>query len=836
MCNRSNQKVKMGSFMWHDRVEQWERNVIRAHVMLDATLAPRNQALAGRYRVLLNSLSKDLEALRDAAKVGGLPQRLWNDLVALDRQWRDVFGTLLDLLGGVAITDSNQGPGVDRVLVAKAQTWLDALRKELGLDRELVVVPAPGPLLHTKMGVVCVPLLEWDWLRLPLLGRALGLLAAAEDAVRGGHLAVAADLLRPEVQALQYGEPPRPLTGPDGWERRYIDHLFADMFATVVLGPLYVIATFVLDLEWAVPEQPSLDDPDVVEDRAAKPRFLPSPAARAVAMLTTLQALDTDPNRPVHQPGPYAGIIGKLGQLVRTAGADLASAAARWDAWHTVILESVMPHYAGHLGTGRLGNRTRQIWQTAETNYWHWSRSEQGSRLSPLTAPDPSDFTTLLSGIWLYRLHDPKRTEMLREATAAVLQGRDAFLPPPGLRTDAITDARLDHAVRRWQQFQAILENPAVFPTDRAAMAGRFLRLLSDQVYSLEEAQAQVKGAAGVPAVWRPLRDVEEKARPLQREALEFLAGLLVEDREPASLAGGAVGPSIRALADDLLRDYAVRTGVNWSAQTVLGRDPFVEPHTDVIRVRFPDWSLWSLPLVAHEFGHLVAQATPRFRREQRQLRGAAAGAEPAAQFEELFADVFAVYTMGPAFACDAILLEFNPAQAYEPRGRHPTHAERVCVILQTLREMNERTRGAGNSGEYASIIELLEGRWSMALADIGAPPPDDTIFAREKRSRAWGIKLFGIVERYYRLGAGYLPKRWTWALEESKRLIPLVTSVPELRQSVRAYRMRDLHLLDLLNVLWCARARLYIVNPDLAHIQSVATQLGREYAAQVRA
>jgi hypothetical protein len=812
--------------MWHARVEQWERNLARARFIVDSTLVAHNQTLAGRYRILLNSLSDDVEALREDETAGVLPQDLWNKLVKLDQEWRDVFGTLLDFLGGVGITNDNQG--IDLVFMAKAQTWLDALRQELGLDRELFIVAAPGPLLHTTMGVVRVPLLEWDCLHLPLLVRALGLVAAAEDAKRGGHLADIASRLQPEVQALRYDEPPRPLRGPDGWERQYIDQLFADMFATVVLGPLYVIATFVLDLDWATPEQPDIEDPDIVEVGSVGPQFLPSPVARAVAMLATLRWLNADSNRPTHQAGPYTNIIGKLEQLAQTAGADLAPATARWEAWHAVILDEVMPHHVGHLRS-----QAARIWQAAKTNYGKWSRSKLGSRLLPRTALDPYEFITFLSAIWLYRLDNPERSAMLRDAATAILRGRDAVLPPTGPSADdaVIAKARLDHATRRWQCLQATFQHPGLFPANGPPTAGRFLRLLSEQVYSLEEARAQIGETASVPAIWRHLQDVEEKARPLRREAFEFLGGRLVEDREPASLAGGAAGPSIRALADDLLRDYVARTGVNCSARTVLGRDAFVQAHTSIIRVRFPDWSLWSLPLVAHEFGHLVAQATPRFGRGRREVRTGAAGAELAAQFEELFADVFAVYTMGPAFACDAILLEFNPAQAYEPRERHPTHAERVGVILQTLRAMNERTCGVGNRGQYASIIGLLEERWCATLAETGARRQDETLSARnEERALAWGARLLAIVERSYRLGAGYTPDRWTWAQEAAKHFVPLVTSIAQLRQDLG---VKGLRLPDLLNALWYARARGGTDILALNQLQSVTMQLGREYAGR---
>src|SRR5262249_54445366 len=143
---------------------------------------------------------------------------------------------------------------------------------------------------------------------------------------------------------------------------------------------------------------------------------------------------------------------------------------------------------------------------------------------------------------------------------------------------------------------------------------------------------------------------------------------------------------------------------------------------TDVIRVRFPDWSLWGVPLLAHEFGHVVALATPEFQEYKEQVALAATSIDGhydggLRHLDEFFAAIFALYTFGPAFACSAVLMQLSPAEAYLPRGSHPTHQERAEVILETLRTMNDPARGhLGREGVYQEVLQALENCWCLAV------------------------------------------------------------------------------------------------------------------------
>ena len=317
-----------------------------------------------------------------------------------------------------------------------------------------------------------------------------------------------------------------------------------------------------------------------------------------------------------------------------------------------------------------------------------------------------------------------------------------------------------------------------------------------------------------------------------------FLGGLLIQqgkhDREPPTLTGDSYGPSICALSDRLLRDYARRTGVDWSGRTVAGPDAFLQMQTDVIRLRFPDWSLWNLPLMAHEFGHKVGAATRDFRQFKiKQVQEAEKHevdpAEVGDHLEEFFADMFATYALGPAFACAAILVRFQPDEAQTSWVRHPAHDERVRLILFTLRQMNDRTReNPTMPGSYAYVLHVLQDSWDQALQAAGTVrPTGGAADSRRAQVDGWGKQVYSLLDRWYRLGAGYTTQRWDWARATAPCFQLSIPSVQELQHSAKEYGLGELLLDDVLNALWWARLTNNQTQTDLTQI---AVRLGQGF------
>jgi hypothetical protein len=219
---------------------------------------------------------------------------------------------------------------------------------------------------------------------------------------------------------------------------------------------------------------------------------------------------------------------------------------------------------------------------------------------------------------------------------------------------------------------------------------------------------------------------------------------------------------------------------------------------------------------MAHEFGHLVARATPDFLDYQSQQ-------SRRSHLDEFFADIFATYTFGPAFACTVILLQFNPAEAYTKRGAHPRHEERVRLILQTLREMNKKAQ----SGErYEWLIEHLGDVWDESVTLCQAAPDDKADFDQQiDESKRWGRNLYRLIDTYYGLGASYRPEQWAGAQRIAYRLKMPLTTWQDL---VAKVGLEQVLLADVSNAIWCSR----LTEPP-ANLTTAAHQLARLYIGE---
>jgi hypothetical protein len=117
-----------------------------------------------------------------------------------------------------------------------------------------------------------------------------------------------------------------------------------------------------------------------------------------------------------------------------------------------------------------------------------------------------------------------------------------------------------------------------------------------------------------------------------------------------------------------------------------------------VLRVGFPEWTIWALPLLQHEFGHI---AIKRLNLDQR-------GVDPA-----VLADALAVLAAGPAYACATLLLRLDPGLVdFAPRDA----AVRSATIVNMLRAIADQA----NCGPVGQLAKRLEDEWRLAVRESG--------------------------------------------------------------------------------------------------------------------
>lgn len=822
--------------MWQARFEELELDFQWAQLLLEEELDPQQPGLGGSFNQTLSEVQAAFNTLKYArANLPAADQ--WAQLAAVRQQSRRTFADILELLGGLAIRSGIRpgDPGLDNGISARAEIWLRRMLPPLGLKTVPTVLPARGPLVNLDPGgdpgLVRAPFLDWDLWHLPLLSRAAGLIAAAEDPK---------NRLRSTAPQIQDLVPAAIAAQPDyAW--RYLQQLFADLFTTAVLGPVYALPVFLLDLDYASPADYGLENPDLLSGRTAAPRLVPSPVERAAAILEALVYVDNLTG------GQMADAAAQLENLWIGITAPfqqdqlLSQTRAARQVGHQRMLNQVLaPLLSIHWANGAEGN-PGAAWQKSLDWYGFLSNPNKSHPVMPAAGDEHAFLTALLGALWWHRLHHPGRANQVAENVQQILT-RNLDVTPYGVKEN-LPAAQLAAAARQEaleaqaRRLERVLLGSTLRPEDRALVSGRLFQMLSRQVYQLDQIKTGAPGRPPGLEFWQQAAAARQAGLPLKREALEFLGGLLLRYRGLTSRLhspGDSPPPSICSLAEHQLERLVVRTGVSWKTLIVPGPDAFVASDTEIIRVRFPDWSVWNLPLMAHEFGHVVARTNNEFRRYQWETALKAAAGAPEkqwplqSQLEELFCDIFATFVLGPAFACNALLLQFNPPEAADLSPSHPTYDERAAAILAAMEFINARAP----QPIYQQAIDRLREAWQDAVRQALPVIPNQA--AHEQRlnqAEDWAGELCALIDRQFRLGASFTPAAWQAAQALADRLAGYPPPIYADLSDLAGQHSRDgLTLVVLLNALWWARLRPKQSEADALKLAGLANDFGREF------
>jgi hypothetical protein len=240
------------------------------------------------------------------------------------------------------------------------------------------------------------------------------------------------------------------------------------------------------------------------------------------------------------------------------------------------------------------------------------------------------------------------------------------------------------------------------------------------------------------PELWEELEEVRGNCVAAFGECLEFCQGTI--SREEGFDGGGC------HTADHLLDGIATAARVDWHGLTIMGESEVYGDMAGIITLRFPQDSLWHLPIAAHEFGHFAGpeMGLDRYTELRKFERGAAKGVadeapektfpireilrrewEKGSQIRwsyvyELFADMFATYALGPSYAYTCVYLRFDPGSAKLRTREHPSPAERMDVVLRTLRQMDHE---ADIAIPLDPELSGLEETWRESVSSAGVDP-----------------------------------------------------------------------------------------------------------------
>jgi hypothetical protein len=816
------------SILLKSRIEYQRADFAHLSQVLDSVaIDPDHKgALPALLRRMMSPLQYDLEQVDTLFKQERHAEA-WTELSEIRGRSRQLLEEARIFLGGIAIRKVS----LDEQVAELAQEFARDLDVGVNWSPAIVISVEPNYDWPEDLvfednpadGLVRLPMARWDIWRLPLVAHDYGYWVAKRGNISGfkeilEHQETLANCLMsdnpptgeaasdliPELLAMS--DEQRRAADPDAFrkqnrcrlqmliKRQTIRtwRLIADAFAAYLIGPAYVHALLFLELD---PASPFSEGP------SARTQYLPAAARRAAVAFDMLRRMNKATMDDPYGDGLYSAelkLLDATWQSALQAAGNLDRYLAMQSENGTLVgqlYEAVEKHF------GSFGSETKARWKKATESLVPLLRNGSEQRFK-------FDLRTVLNAAWWCRARFPDCAARLAKDCMRLLTGSEPVAglvsQPKKFQRDAerLLESRTEDLRREQERMMALLASPEISVPDRNAVSGRFYRLLSERDFVLSKFSRLKPSLSQIVA-----EELGPELNTLREELLDFLAGIMLRKH--------GLGREICAMAEELIAECARMSGVNWASRVVLGTNPLFSPVSEIVHYRFPDWDIWSLPLMAHEFGHIAALVTPAFNELMAAELSLAAQGYPGAEgwtenqranyaarrgrhLHEFFADSFAVYSHGPAFAYSAILLNFDPIDAFATRGNHPTHAERFDLIVQILKSMNDAEKqDEFDAGPYATVIERLQRWWSGSLPD-GAPPPTESIQFERLKSKSWALKIFNILQKHYRLGVQY---RAVAMLDVGARAARLVDGdfTPDLEgDSLRNW----------LNLAWAARVR----------------------------
>lgn len=399
----------------------------------------------------------------------------------------------------------------------------------------------------------------------------------------------------------------------------------------------------------------------------------------------------------------------------------------------------------------------------------------------------------------------------------------------------------------------------------RTPISGKFLRAISPYKSSLMGLKKRVEGNLMQDQIensWQELVRIREAVDRVSNQCLDYIGGIAVRKWE--------LEEKICDLAETLV-SQSLNQGSNWVSVAIVGEERLLDEvaqTTQIIRLRFPEWGIWSLPFTAYEFGRwiigekFVAGLNEFFIEEENRADRCirtkavadliAAGDLPEDQvhndeivnlapdisslresflngkdvtqelaqtlkqlqayLKELFADAFGTYFLGPAYPYSRLCLRLNPATALQDLPRHPSLARRVSLMMKMLVKMGERAKegNVNESNPYEPEVKILADLWESTIKMV--QPGYRTDFSFGSPYDSWAESLYNKLQASY-FDVGFSHKHWKDAkalgdkfIKEERATLDATSSLP-----------------IVLNAAWYSRARM----PDRGqYIERVARDL----------
>lgn len=372
------------------------------------------------------------------------------------------------------------------------------------------------------------------------------------------------------------------------------------------------------------------------------------------------------------------------------------------------------------------------------------------------------------------------------------------------------------------------------------------------RIGALKDWQQQIAAArpdddTTLSAAWTNYRRILHESEGLLRECLEILGTLAMRHKD--------VDRRSLDIAEQLILDCVGISSNKREYHLLIPclTDAITQARARVIRLRFPEWTIWDLPLLAHDAGRVAIRVTKTSERdnspEDRELTrflsnqadallqqdpqlkqmvqpdgtGAAQAQECALKRAEvLLADAYAALAIGPAYGFSAIRLRLSPTASGVDV---PPDTYRAEILLCMLEWMSK-----DSGGQYADSVGRLREEWNATLARLGPVPPLDQVPVNYLRQYA--ASFVNIYQEFFRRQLKYpfetVDVGWKRALEWSNGWRKQIDAGEPLTVPGN-YRVENLR--DVLNATW--HCRVYAQSETHGNNAALA-RVGKDLAAAI--
>lgn len=252
-------------------------------------------------------------------------------------------------------------------------------------------------------------------------------------------------------------------------------------------------------------------------------------------------------------------------------------------------------------------------------------------------------------------------------------------------------------------------------------------------------------------SAWRRYQHLMVATKEISQTCMELMGAFSLRDQMPPDETNFFFDQKICRVTEKLAErcDKLTDPKVNPLLAIPASEAVLAETMVRIIRLRFPDWTIWTLPLVALEYARVVLPEIPQLQDavddevRRRMEDDPREGEEERARAQEvierevtlMIADAFGVYVMGPAYVCAAVLLRYEPVTSDAVETSDLERAETMFAV--TARLYSDETGGDAPRPPQPPaqfIDQYVRPTWEGVLQRVA--PELDTVPIRERAAR----------------------------------------------------------------------------------------------------